>query len=40
MMDLILQFAQWKPTRQNKKDFKENTKHIYEKILEILSEYK
>lgn len=40
MMDLILQFAQWKPTRQNKLEPKEEPKIIYEKILDILNNFK
>jgi len=39
MMELILEFAEWKPTRQNKKNFKEATSQTYDHILQIISEY-
>ena len=39
MMELILEFAQWKPTRQNKKQSRESTSHTYDHILSIISNY-
>lgn len=40
MMELILTFAQWKPTRQNKHSFSDRDREIYEHIFELINSYK
>ncbi len=40
MMDLILQFAQWKPARLSKESQVRNGREIYERIIAMISDYK
>jgi hypothetical protein len=40
MMELLLQFAQWKPSRLNKESHVRNGREIYENIIEMINNFK
>lgn len=40
MMELILQFAQWKPAKLSREGQERNGREIYESIIAMISNYK